>query len=56
MYFVDAGAARTALVGGRGGQARGLHRIEVVQQTDPKNAGDDVQPAGQARERIGVES
>jgi hypothetical protein len=43
--FVDAGAARAALVRGGRGHGRGLHRIEVVQQADPEHAGDDVQPA-----------
>ena len=45
--FVDAGAARAALVGRGVGQGRGLHGVEVVEQADPEDAGDDVHPAGE---------
>ena len=47
--LADAGAARAALVGRRNGQTGNLHHVEVVQQADPHDAENDVQPARQAQ-------
>jgi hypothetical protein len=48
---VGAGEARegwTTLVGCRGGEGRDLHDVEVPEQPDPHDAGQDVQPAREA--------
>ena len=47
--LADAGAAGAALVGRGDGQPRDLDQVEVVQQPDPRDARDDVQPAGEAK-------
>ena len=44
----DAGAARTALVGGRRGERGDLHEVEVIQHADPDDARGDMRPADQA--------
>ena len=45
MYLRDAGAARSALVRGSDAKPGDLHDVEVLEQADPHDAGEDVQPA-----------
>ena len=45
----DSRAPRTPLIGRRGGESRGLHHVEIIEQTDPHHAGQDMQPAIEAR-------
>ena len=46
--FADACAARAALVGRGSRERRNLHEVEVVEQPDPGDAREHVQPDDQA--------
>ena len=53
-YLLMPAPARAALVGRGGGQGRDLDEVEVVEQADPGDAGQHVQPHDEARGSWGL--